>query len=74
MITDIIMPRKSGITLIQNVQRDFPDIKIIAISGGGRDSPESYLKNAAKAGASYIFSKPVLRSELLDAIQKLRNT
>ncbi len=74
MITDIIMPQKSGIGLIKEVREQFPHISIIAISGGGRDGPESYLKGALKEGAAYIFSKPVRQEELLEAIQKLSAT
>jgi len=34
IITDIVMPKMEGIELIMNLRRDFPKIKIIAISGG----------------------------------------
>lgn len=36
MVTDIIMPKKSGITLISEVKNKHPEMEIIAISGGGR--------------------------------------
>lgn len=36
MVTDIIMPKKSGITLISEVKNRHPNLEIIAISGGGR--------------------------------------
>ena len=34
IITDIFMPEKEGLELIQEVKRNFPGAKIIAISGG----------------------------------------
>ena len=40
IITDIFMPEKEGLETIKEIKRDFPDIKIIAISGGGSKNPE----------------------------------
>ena len=71
IITDIIMPDKEGIETIIELKRDFPDVKIIAISGGGRIGPEGYLSMAKKLGARYTFSKPVKREELLAAVREL---
>ena len=71
IITDIIMPEKEGIETIIELKRDFPDVKIIAISGGGRISSEGCLSTAGKLGARYTFSKPVKREELLAAVREL---
>lgn len=71
IITDIIMPEKEGIETIIEFKRDFPDVKIIAISGGGRIGPEEYLPMAEMLGAKRTFSKPVEREELLEAIREL---
>lgn len=71
IITDIIMPEKEGIETIMEIKRDFPDVKIIAISGGGRVDPEEYLHMAEKLGAKRTFAKPVEREDLLKAIQEL---
>ena len=35
VITDIPMPEKEGIATIHELKREFPDAKIIAVSGGG---------------------------------------
>jgi len=71
IITDIIMPEKEGIETIIELKRDFPDVKIIAISGGGKIRSEEYLSMAKKLGARYTFSKPVKREELLAAVREL---
>lgn len=71
IVTDIIMPEKEGIETIIELKRDFPDVKIIAISGGGEIDAETYLSMAKKLGARYTFAKPVAREELLKAIRRL---
>jgi len=71
IITDIIMPEKEGIETIMELRRDFPDVKIIAMSGGGRNNPKAYLDIAENLGAQYTFAKPVEREELLKAVREL---
>jgi DNA-binding NtrC family response regulator len=68
MITDIVMPKKSGITLITEIKHDQPDMPIIAISGGGRLDPTGYLDLSEKLGAVASFEKPIDNSALLLAI------
>jgi two-component system response regulator (stage 0 sporulation protein F) len=71
MVTDIIMPKKSGITLISEVKNKHPKMEIIAISGGGRLDPTGYLDLSESLGASVSFEKPVDKSALLMAIDLL---
>ena len=73
VITDIIMPEKEGIETIKELRRDFPDVKIIAISGGGRIGPVSYLKMAKGLGAQCTLTKPIEREELLKTVMELIN-
>jgi YesN/AraC family two-component response regulator len=71
VITDIIMPDKEGLEIIMEMKKQRPDLKIIAISGGGRISPESYLECAAHFGASRVFQKPFKQKELVSAVNEL---
>lgn len=71
MITDIIMPKKSGITLISEVKNRHPNLEIIAISGGGRLDPTGYLDLSESLGASVSFEKPIDNNALLMAIDLL---
>ncbi|NQV34746.1 MAG: response regulator [Phycisphaeraceae bacterium] len=71
VITDIIMPEKEGIEIIRELQNDFPTVKIIAISGGGRMAAEDYLKTARRFGVARTFTKPFECKALLEAIQEL---
>ncbi len=71
VITDMNMPRKEGIETIIEMKKICPDIKIIAMSGGGRNQPESYLEIAKHAGAQYTFQKPFKTNDLLEAVYEL---
>lgn len=71
VITDIIMPEKEGLETIAELRRDFPWIRLIAVSGGGRLGPEDYLDLADRLGADRIFVKPVDREDLLSSVREL---
>jgi YesN/AraC family two-component response regulator len=71
VIVDIIMPEKEGFETIRELKRDFPEVKLIAISGGGFVGAEPYLKMAESLGVTHNFAKPIEREELLDAVQEL---
>jgi DNA-binding response OmpR family regulator len=73
VITDLIMPNKEGIEMIVELRRDYPLIKIIAVSGGGRTGPQDYLRLARHLGADRTLEKPFKCSELIDTMQGLLN-
>ena len=71
VIMDIVMPEKDGWEAIVELGRDFPDAKVIAISGGARTGPYGYLALAQRFGAQRVFAKPVRKGELLKAVSDL---
>lgn len=71
VITDIVMPEQEGIETIIQLKKNAPELKIMAISGGGRINPEGYLAMAKKLGAVQVLKKPIKRSELLAAVGEL---
>jgi DNA-binding response OmpR family regulator len=71
IVTDIIMPKKSGTALIKEVKANHPEMKIIAISGGGRSDPIGYLDLSEELGADISFAKPVEPKALLMTISLL---
>ena len=73
VITDIVMSGKEGIEIIMELTRDYSGVKIIAMSGGGKIGPESYLEMARHLGAGRTLAKPFGQSELLDAVRELLN-
>jgi PAS domain S-box-containing protein len=73
VITDLVMPEKEGIETIIALRKEFPEAKIIAISGGGRNHPDAYLHFAKTLGAERTFSKPLDWPELTEAVRELLN-
>jgi len=71
VITDLIMPEQEGLETIALFKKDYPQLKIIAISGGGRIGPEAYLPAAQELGADKVFSKPFDVRELAEAVKEL---
>ena len=58
VITDIIMPEKDGIEVIAEMRRLKPEVRILAISGGGRIGNTDFLQIAEKIGAAATIAKP----------------
>ena len=71
VITDLIMPDEDGLKVIIKLRELKPSVKIIAISGGGKAGPGSYLNLAKALGADAIFSKPFSINELIAKIEEL---
>jgi CheY-like chemotaxis protein len=71
LITDIFMPERDGIELIHQFKSAFPQVKIIAMSGGGRISKTDYLSFAADIGADRVLRKPFAAYTLLRMLQDL---
>ncbi len=72
LITDIIMPDKDGIEIIIEAKKTYPNIILVAISGGGRIDSESYLNTAKYLGADATLKKPFTHGQLLDLLKNLQ--
>ena len=70
VITDLIMPEKDGLELIQELRREDPDACILAISGGGRSQYINALDAAKAFGARETLRKPFLPNVLLEAVAR----
>lgn len=79
VITDIMMPRMNGVTVIEQIRKLRPRARVIAISGGGNFAAmgyqaeaittTAYLAAAQKAGAEVVLTKPFDRKELLETVR-----
>lgn len=71
VITDIIMPEKEGLETIREMKRMRSDLKIIAMSGGGKVSSDNYLDTAKIFGAAKILTKPFTQKQMVSAVHEL---
>ena len=70
VVTDMIMPVKDGLKFIMELVRDYPDLKILAISGGGAIKAERYLTMAGYLGDIATLEKPFKRDAFLEQVRK----
>jgi DNA-binding NtrC family response regulator len=71
-ITDIFMPEKSGIETIEELLEISPELKIIAVSGGGIERERvSHLILAQRYGAVSALVKPVPLKDLRSEVRRL---
>jgi len=71
VVTDIILPGQDGFELMMMLNDNYPQIKIIAISGGGRVDKSDYLNLAKGLRADATLAKPFMIDELESLIQSV---
>jgi CheY-like chemotaxis protein len=67
VISDINMPVKDGVESLLDLKTDYPDLKLIAISG----EDASLLKAAEELGAIKAIPKPFSVSEVVDVVEEI---
>jgi CheY-like chemotaxis protein len=72
VITDIFMPEADGIETIRQIRKTNPDVKVLAMSGGGRYRID-LLDGIELLGADGALAKPFNRRELIEAVDRLRS-
>ncbi|GIU80128.1 MAG: transcriptional regulator [Bryobacteraceae bacterium] len=67
ILTDLVMPEQEGIETIKALRREYPSLKVIAMSGAfGGD----YLRIAAYLGAHATLAKPIQMEALLKLVEE----
>lgn len=68
VVTDLVMPEQEGIETIRLIRRDFPAVKVIAMSGAfGGD----YLRIAGHLGAHGTIAKPAGMQTVLETVRRV---
>lgn len=78
-IVDVVLPGIDGVAAVRHIRAEFPEVRIIAMSGGGNFgldeyrpeaiSTSAYLAACRAAGAHGIIPKPFETHELRTLIQ-----
>jgi DNA-binding NtrC family response regulator len=68
-VTDILMPDSEGLQCIRELRGLDPQIRVIAMSGGGQIKAADVLDMARRFGANRTFAKPFDVPQLLLAVQ-----
>jgi CheY-like chemotaxis protein len=72
LITDVLMPGADGIEVIKSVRQHAPQLKVIAMSGGGNQLPAGFsLKTAQAFGAKAVLYKPFENAELVEMVRSV---
>ena len=69
VITDIFMAGKEGLETIAAFKREWPFVRVIAMSGGGERAKNDYLRAATQIGADATLQKPFSLENLKVALK-----
>ena len=69
VVTDIIMPNKGGIETIAELRNLAPNVKIVAMSGGGRVESRDFLAVAERFGTLATMAKPFALDEFIAVVE-----
>ena len=68
IVTDILMPETDGLEMIMRVRKESGNVRIIAMSGGGRTRNMDMLDFATSFGADAVLAKPFLPKQLIASV------
>jgi DNA-binding NtrC family response regulator len=70
LVTDIFMPEADGFELIQAFRNEFPQTRIVVVSGGGKLAKGDYLATAQLMGVDATLQKPFDIQILLETLRR----
>ncbi len=71
VITDLFVPVKGGLEIIRELKANYPEVKIIVISGSAADFLRDTTSLAKQYGALRALEKPFSPEEIIEAVQEL---
>lgn len=71
IITDVYMPKKSGMELVVELKKEYKSLKIIVLSDGGKQNFSNELGLCEALGATYFLKKDWVKDELVKLVNKM---
>ena len=71
LITDIFMPDADGFEAIDAFRKEFPQTRIVVVSGGAQFAKRDYLPDAELIGVDATLQKPFDVDQLLAVLQRI---
>jgi CheY-like chemotaxis protein len=71
VLCDLFMPGLDGLEVIRALCREFPDMKVIAMSAGGFGGTVDLLAVARHLGAAGVLHKPFTQEALVEAVERV---
>lgn len=68
---DVFMPDSDGLEALLAIKTQFPDVKVVMMSGGGMKGHYEFLSMARKFGADGVLRKPILARDLAAMLEPL---
>jgi CheY-like chemotaxis protein len=68
-LMDLVMPKVDGLEAIKLLRAQCPDLKIVALSGGGRNRYLDILTLADRLGAHACLAKPFTPKQLIELLE-----
>ena len=68
VITDIFMPGQDGIQTLRQIRKEFPGVKVIAMSGGGVTG-QDLTQGAELLGAARTLDKPFTTRDVVGLVE-----
>lgn len=71
IITDIYMPKKTGIEVIMELEKEYKDTKIIVLSDGGKYNFSNESGICEAFGATYFIKKDLIKERLVELVNEI---
>ena len=71
LVTDVLMPEKGGIEALMEIREEYPDLKVLIVTGHSPTESEAFQNVARQFGAARVFTKPLDFDAFLAAVSEL---
>ncbi len=71
VLVDLYMPELDGVETMIRLKEDFPDVKVVAVSGGGWKDKQHGLQDMTALGALDTIAKPFTPDDVNEVVGRI---